>query len=556
MASVLGIFDIGKRALLANQRALLVTSHNIANINTPGYTRQEVIFEEAVPFNAQPGQIGSGMKITKINRIFDKFIELQMNAESQNFGNAEIKKNILQRVEVIFKESDKSGINNAISQLFNAFHDLSLNPDGATERSVVLSRGEILSTLLNKSYSDLSQIQQDLNTQLKSVISEVNDLASQIADLNEKISRTIIDGQEPNDYRDKRNVLLNELGQKTDISYFEDSLGQVTVMIGGQYPIVEARSSASLVGINKTDNSGFINIGIDMGNGNTIDITNNISNGSISGLLYLRDTMIPKLTDDINLLSASLTKEINIQHRNGYDLNSNTGNDFFSSLSITSKSKASNNGSASIGSGSILSLSSLTLHNYEIRFTSPTAFDIVDVTSGSAVSSGNTYTSGANIDFDGIRVVITDGTGTPQTGDIFTVSSTENAAKDIGVAITDTNTIAASSSSAGLPGDNGNALLLAELENSLVLSNSTDTFNGFYNSIAEWTGAESRKAQDSFTIQELIQQELGNMREEVSGVSLDEETANLIKFQQAFEAGARLITMADELLQTIVNLRR
>lgn len=466
MPSISGLLDIGKRSLLANQTALLVISHNIANVNTPGYARQEAVFAEADPENSSPGQIGRGVTVTGIKKYFDRFIDFQMKSESQNYGRLNSEKDALKRIEMIFSDQDNIGINNAIDQFFNTLQDLSNNPQGTAERTNLLAKGQNLASAINKAYTNLEQVGNDLNKDLSGNITEINKISSDIAMLNDKISKAEISGMQANDFRDQRSELLKKMSEMIDVNYYEDNLGQLTVMVGGKSPVVEARISRSLVAVTNTNNSGMYDVGFEIGSNNVVNITNDITNGSVKGILNQRDVTIPEYKDDLNKLAAAITDQINGQHQVGYGLDGTTGNLFF------------------------------------------TAY-----------------------------------------------SSPGNAASEMSVAISDTNKIAASSSSSSLPGDNTNALLMSEIQSSLVLNNGGSTFNTFYRSMVERVGVQSSNAQGDFKIQTVVQNQLDNIRESISGVSLDEETANLIKYQQAFQASAKLITLSDDLMNIIIRMK-
>lgn len=555
MAGIGGIFEIGRLAILSNQKALQVTGQNISNANTKGYSRQVAVSEETTPVNDQPGQMGTGAKIAEIRRMVDSLLEAQINNEKGTEGNLDARVSALDRIESIFSDSKTSGISQAISDFFNAFQGLSDNPQGYGERLNIISTSSTLSERISKASQDLTQVRKDMNAGIGSAINDINSLASQIASLNEKISHAKIDGQNPNDYLDERTRLLNDLSGKIDISYFEDNLGQVTVMVGGGNPLVEGRVARRLSGKVNSDNSGLIDINFDPGIGAKVNITNNIKNGGIAGMLKIRDEVVPGLSGKIDLLASSINNRVNILHRAGFGLDSTTGNNLFSPLTVTTSAPSTNTGGTSIGSGSILNYPALTLDDYEIRFTTPSTFSIIDTTKGTTVSTGNIYTSGGNIDFDGIRVSITDNSGAPATGDIFAVSATKGNAGRLSVSLSDPNKIAAAQDTAALPGDNRNALALAQLRDSLVLSNNSTTFSGFYGGIVEEAGTISKQTSRALSAQRFVTEQLDTRREEVSGVSLDEEAINLIKFQRGFEAAARLIVVADEMLQTILRLK-
>lgn len=556
MAGISGLFEIGRLALLANQKALGITGQNISNANTKGYSRQVPVFEETRPIDSQPGQVGTGVRIAEIRRMVDSLLETQINSETGMLGNLEARAQALDRIESIFSDTNDTGISQAINGFFNAVQGLIDNPQGHTERVDVISQGETLSEMISKAASDLSQVRKDMDKGIGSAINDINGFASQIAVLNEKISHAEINGENANDFRDERTRLLNDLSGKIDISYFENDLGQVTVMVGGGNPLVEGLVARSLSGGVNSDNDGLTDIYFNPGSGPMVNITENIKNGSIAGMLNIRDEVAPELSGKLDLLAASITNEVNVLHRAGYGLDSTTGNDFFSPLTTTTGQPSANSGNATIDSGTIVDFSLVTLDDYEIRFTSPSNFDIVNTTDNTTVSTGNIYTSGGNIDVDGIRVVITDNTGAPAAGDIFTISVTDGQAGRMSVSLSDPNKVAAAQDPASLPGDNTNALALAQLQDDLTLNNSTTTFSSFYSGIVEEAGTISSQNSRALSAERFVTEQLDARREEVSGVSLDEETVNLIKFQRGFEAAARLITTADEMFQTILDLKR
>ncbi|WDT80166.1 MAG: flagellar hook-associated protein FlgK [Candidatus Manganitrophus sp.] len=247
MSSIFGIFNIGRLALFANQRALSVTSQNIANVNTPGYTRQQAIFSSTTPMDSAPGQLGTGVKITEVRRVFDKFIQDQLTAQQSNLGRFGVERGALGRVEAVFNDSDGVGLHQSLSEFFAAFHDLANNPQGLPERVSLMEQARTLSANFIQMNDQLQQIRKDLNTEVEGVLGEVNTLATQIADLNGQIAQVTISGQNANDLRDQRERLLQDLAEKINFSSFENDLGEVSILIGGKL-LVESTASFTLRG--------------------------------------------------------------------------------------------------------------------------------------------------------------------------------------------------------------------------------------------------------------------------------------------------------------------
>lgn len=548
MSSIFGIFNIGRVALFANQRALSVTSQNIANVNTPGYTRQQAILLPTQPMNSAPGQLGTGVQVTEVRRVFDQFIQDQLTAQQSNLGRFGVEKGALGRIETVFNDSQGVGLRQSLSDFFAAFHDLANNPQGLPERVSLMERARTLAANFVQINDQLQQIRKDLNAEVEGVLGEVNTLAIQIADLNGQIAQTTISGQNANDLRDQRERLLQELAGKTNFASFENDLGEVSVLIRGKI-LVESTASFTLRGVVNQDNDGFVDVGYDPGTGTMTDVTSFIENGRLKGLIDLRDTILPGYINQLDQMAAAIVNEVNQQHRAGYGLDGSTGNDFFSPLAPTVTRLSDNTGSAIIGA-TVSNPALLTLDSYQLSF-SGANYTVQNLRTGSSVTAA--YVDPTTVTFEGIQISMS---GAPANGDAFEVSAHEGMSGDIALSAIDPNEIAAASTAAGVPGDNRNALLLAQLQEKEVTGLANGTFQDFYSQYVGEVGSRSRLAQRSLLAEKVIDENLIQQREEISGVSLDEETTNLIKFQRAYEASARLIAVADELLQTILAIKR
>lgn len=547
MSSIFGIFNIGKLALFANQRALAATSQNIANVNTPGYTRQEAVLEATAPLNSAPGQIGTGVRVAEIRRIFDQFVQKQLTAEQSNLGRLGVEEGILGRVEAVFNDSQGTGLSQSLSEFFSALHDLANNPQGPSERVALLERARALTGQFAMSDRQLQQIRTDLNSEVQGVVREINTLATQIADLNGQVRQAEISGQHANDLRDQRERLLGELAEKIDIHTVEDAFGTVSVFVGGGKLLVESEAY-SLRAVPDAENAGFSNVAFDLGGGTT-DMTSVIRNGRLKGLIDLRDTLLPGYINELDQLAAALVNEVNQQHRAGFGLDGSTGLDFFSPLAPTVNGLSANTGSGVVGA-TVSSPALLTLDSYQLTFSGGN-YTIQNVRTG--VSTTAAYVNPTTVAFEGIQFAMS---GAPANGDVFEISAHQGMAGSIALSAIDRNQIAASSTLAGVPGNNSNALLLSQLQEMQVTGLGSATFQDFYSRFIGEIGSRSQFAQRSLSAEQIINEQLGNQREEISGVSLDEEATNLIKFQRAFEASARLISVADELLQELLAIMR
>jgi len=465
MSDLNGILSIAGQALTTQQQAISVTSHNIANVNTPGYSRQKLVMTTSPPVDSAIGPMGTGVDAVEIKRIYDRFINAQINNASQELGRWDAQKDAVESLEMIFNEAYGYGLSEAMSEYWNAWQALSNNPAGFTERQVLLTRGEILTSTFNKLDSDLTQSQRDQDLAIEVTVSEVNRLAAQLVDLNEKVVSTESGTQTANDYRDQRDLVLKELSELIDINAFDDADGSVSVLIGNGRPLVSGTTSWQLS--TQVNVSGLQDVVWLDDAGNPVMINNDISGGKLKGWLETRDVLIPGFLNRLDALAQTLVTEVNNLHQTGFDLNGIAGEVFF------------------------------------------------------------------------------DGTGT--------AADIEVNANIVG----DPSLIAASFDPlpfASAPGDNRNAVEIANLQHQLLMNGNTATFNDYYSSLVRDVGSEVLKSDSYYTHESEMLAQLDNYRESISGVSLDEEMINLIKFQNAYAAAAKLVTTADELMQTVLQM--
>jgi flagellar hook-associated protein 1 FlgK len=465
MSDINGIMNIAGQALITQQQAISVTSHNIANVNTPGYSRQKLVMSTNIPSDSVIGPMGNGVSGEAIERIYDRFINDQINNESQELGRWDAQKNAVESLEMIFNETYGYGLSEAMSEYWNAWQALINNPAGSTERQVLVTRGQILTSTFNKLDSDLTHSQQALDLAIAATVTDVNRLSAQLADLNQKIVSSETGTQNANDFRDQRDLVLKELSELIDLNAFKDASGSVSVLIAGGRPLVSGTASWQLS--TELNASGLQDVVWLDDDGNSVNINNDISGGKLKGWIETRDVLIPGFLNRLDALAQTLVTEVNNLHQTGFDLNGIAGQVFF------------------------------------------------------------------------------DGTGT--------AADIEVNANIVG----DPSLIAASFDPLpfpSAPGDNRNAVEIAKLQHQLMMSGNTATFNDYYSSLVRDVGNEVLKSDSYYTHQSEMLAQLDNYRESISGVSLDEEMINLIKFQNAYAAAAKLVSTADELMQTVLQM--
>jgi flagellar hook-associated protein 1 FlgK len=463
MTDLFGVLNIGTSGLLLQQRAINVTGNNIANVNTPGYSRQRLNIEASSPVDSGLGPIGTGVRSAGIERIYDRFLGVQLNEENANLGRWEAQKDMLERVEAAFDESGGYGLNQAFSDFWDSWQDLSLNPSGSTERAVAVATSQTLADAIRQRYGELEQAQADIDAAVEGAVADINRLTAEIADLNQKIVSTEMGGHIANDYRDSRDLALKQLSAMIDIKSFEDASGQVVVSVGAGRPLVESGTTWQLS--TQADADGHADILWPNLTGGMVTITSEITAGKVGGWLQTRDTKIEGYQTDLDALAQALMDEVNTLHAAGYGLDGTTGTDLFT------------------GTG---------------------ALDMA-----------------LNPDI-----------------------------------LNDFNLIAASATAGGIPGNADNAIAINALRTRLTMNGATSTFDDAANALVSQVGYDVQTAKANASHQSDMMTYLENYRESVSGVSLDEEMVNLVKYQAAYDAAAKMISMADEMLDSLMNMVR
>lgn len=464
MNDLFGVMNIGTNAMLLHQRAIHVTGNNIANVNTPGYSRQRLNIKTSIPVDSGAGLVGTGVRSAGVERIYDRFISAQLNDQNADLGRWEAQQSMLERVEAVFDESGGYGLNQALSDFWNSWQDLSLNPSGQTERSVTAASSQMLADTIRQRYGELEQAQENIDAAVEGALDDINRLAAEIADLNQKIASTEISGDNANDYRDSRDLALKQLSEIIAIKSFEDANGQTVVSVGSGRPLVESGVTWQLS--TQTNADGHTDIVWLDTDGGSVNISGEITAGKMGGWLEARDTKIAGYQSDLDALAQTLMAEVNTLHAGGYGLDgTTTGTDLFT------------------GAGAV---------DMEVN-------------------------------------------------------------PDI---LNDLNLIAASGATLIGPGNADNALAINALRTRLTMNGDTATFDEAADALISQIGYDVQATQANARHQADMMTYLENYRESVSGVSLDEEMVNLVKFQAAYNAAAKMISMADEMLDSLMNIVR
>ncbi len=575
------------RALQAQQTALDVTNQNIANANTDGYTRQEAKLVQTAPFagtgNNRPSggglMLGTGVMVQEITRQRDAYVDQQLRTQIASQQKAQILTDGVQQVEVIFNEPSNYGLSSQMARFFNAWSELSNNPGSATARTQLQAQGQALASGFRDVAQQLDQYRSDQDSQIMSVVAEVNDVALRIADLNLQIRKSVGNGDRPNDLMDARDRLVDQITKLSGATTREDTDGATTVSLGGRILVSGARANSITAELTPLA-SGKASHTLTWwpGSGNVEG-----SGGTLGGLLQMRDTIIPEKLTKINLLASTIVTQVNAQHARGMGLGvyatMTTGTDFFETQRSITTLQAT-------GLGDVLTAGSITIGSTQINI-SPSTKSLNDVLTEIAAALGLgatasiddatgkivlTYAPGRTIGSDGdtsnflqvvgLRGGSTTGTVTLTTTGAVAVPLVRASSMSLSPTVaSDTQAIRASGrtlSAAGVyvsagTGDNSNSLAINALSTTQMSSLGSSTFDDYYASLIGELGVQSRQSLDMATAQKALVDHLTTRRESNSGVNLDEEAAQLIRFQRAYQAAARGITALDDLLVTVID---
>ena len=452
--------EMGKRALMGHQASLQTIGHNIANVNTLGFTRQRVRISTSYPELSVNGPIGTGLTVDDVYHVRDLFLGQQFREAQKDLGRWSYLDKSLQQVESIFAEPGDDSLNDILDEFWNNWSALSGDAENSGHRSSIIASANQLINAFQGLSTRLEEQQRSTDRDLASLTDEVNRMTGEIARLNQEIKRMEVGGSKANDMRDMRDRIVDELAGIVDVNTLEQSDGTSTVYMGSML-LVDGNSSFN-IGVDAVRDGEKITHVLTW-EGSDRRLKN--VNGQIAGLIETRDELIPRYLAELNRVARTLVEQVNAIHMAGYGLGGTTGVAFFDP----------------------------------------------------------NFTEAKNLELN-VEIVL------------------------------DKNKIAASDSANPDDRSNGRvAILLADLRNALIMSNQTSTINQFYQSLIGSLGVEAREASSFNQNSELIAQQIDNQRQSVQGVSLDEEMANLIKSQHAFDAAARVITVMDDALDTVIS---
>ncbi|MEI8170972.1 MAG: flagellar hook-associated protein FlgK [Rhodoferax sp.] len=643
-----GILNIGTRALQANQVALQTAGNNIANVNTPGYSRQSVVLQTAQGQNTGSGYIGKGVDVQTIQRNHNEFLTRQAALSSSTAASDTTRLQQLTQLENVF-QGGANGLGAAVSDMLNSFSDVASAPTDLSARTVALTSADDLASRFRTASNSLDEIAYGVTSQLKEGVTAINNLAGQIAKVNEQISRAQGSGQTPNDLLDQRDQLIKNLNQYVQTTSIPADDGSVSIFLAGSQPLVIGASASTLgVGKDAFSDPSKTKLTLQRGGASIVVEESMLGGGQVSGLLKFQNTDLVDARNLLGRMALAIGTAVNDQHKLGVDLNGNTGKDLFSlgalpdglasptntgtaTLKVTVQTTPTSGSTAMVASnyevsfssanaGSITrlsdgkvtaftsvpplqidglniaisagtlaggdrflitpfsavasnlktaltsptelamsspvaastyisnkgtlvvsSLSALTIADknsdkYTLTFTSATTYDLVDSTTSTTVSAGNTYIPGQAIVY---APTTTPGwslelNGTPVVGDKVDVGGTGKVQANTNLKL-----------------NAGNAEAMMALRDVVMFEGAVLT-DGFANIMSD-IGVRVQSATSTAAVSESIATSIEKDRASVAGVNLDEEAAKLLQYQQAYQASAKMLQIAQSVFDTLMQ---
>jgi flagellar hook-associated protein 1 len=621
------MLTIGTSALQAFQQALSVTSNNISNASTPGYSRQTVNLATGTPEAAGSGSMGTGVAVAGVNRFYSGLLNSQMWSASSAYSRLDAFTNNAQTLSNMFADTS-TGLSASLQKFTNTIQAVADAPTSTAARQAMLGQATGLAQQLQTFDSHLGLLDSQVNTQLASEATAITGIAKNIASLNGQITLSQNTGQSPNALLDARDQQVAELAKHVKVTTVTQADGSLNVFVGSGQSLVLGDQSGSIVTQQDPYNLARTTLAYQAG-ASVVPLGNSLSGGVVGGLLDFRSQLLDPARNQLGQVAVGVASAVNAQQNAGMDANGALGTDLFSVGGVQVQTSAKNSGAATLAV-TRTGVGALTASDYVLSY-SAGAWSLRKADSGAAVTMSGSGTVADPFVADGMSIVTA---GVPAAGDSFKLQPTAGAVAGMRVLITDPNLVAAASAirtttssantgsasispgtvlnpadpalltpvtiqftdathytvnggaatlyssgssisangwqlaitgtpvagdsftvgpNSGGVGDNSNALAMAKVLGQGLLSGGKVSLNaavtGFVGSIAVSTS----QAQTSLAAQQTVFTDSTTAVSQVSGVNLDEEAANLVRYQQAYQAAAQIIKTTETLFNSLLQ---
>jgi flagellar hook-associated protein 1 FlgK len=653
------IFNTAVSGLVAFQNALAVTSNNIANANTPGYSVEAPTLTSRQGDTASGVYIGNGVDVTAVTRAFNQFTVNQLRTASAGLGQQSAYVGIASQVDSAIGSST-NGVSTALTSFFNAWQTLASNPTSSSSQQQLLSQAQSLATSITQTATQLNQLTGSVASQVQSTVGSINSLSSQIAQLNYTIQVQTANagGQPPNDLLDQRDQLLTQLSSLANITTSTETNGSVDVFVGSGQPIVIGGQATQLSAVPNAYDASQDDVAIGSGATKQV-ITSSITGGQLGGLLSAQSQLIEPALRSLGQIATGLAVAVNSQQAQGFDQNGQFGKPLFSIAAPQAQAAATNTGTASLvgnafpaTTAGVTAVGQLTGDAYTLRYAGGTwSATVVGSGQSAPVTVGTNGSGQTTVAVGGATYTLA--SGAPANGDSFQLEPTASAADSIAVSLINpaglasanplqtavgaSNSGVATISAAQVPnvadpsllmpatinftspttytvttttapgttvtsavqtlaasgvitapavagvagsgggwsvtitgtpvsgdsfnvapnvansGDNTNALAIAALQSTGVFAGGTIGIGAQYANLVGVVGSQTQQATNAQSAQQAVVTQAQTAVSNVSGVNLDQEAANMLQWQEAYSAAAKVVTTADQMFQTLIT---
>ncbi|MEQ8205479.1 MAG: flagellar hook-associated protein FlgK [Woeseia sp.] len=625
------ILSTSLTGMIAFQRALETTGHNIANANTPGYSRQ------VTEFSARPGQgvyngyIGSGTQISSIKRVYDEIIGGQLQTSTTSHARFAALNDLASRLDTLIADPS-SGLNNQLQSFFNSVQDIANDPSSLPTRSALLGEADSLVLRFSEMDRQFADLDAEISQRLSAAVTDINQLSTSIADLNDRITLgQAANGQPPNDLLDQRNLLVRDLATLVPVDSVQQSDGSMNIFIGNGQTLVVGSEARQLTTQGSEFDPTRLEVAYQTSSGTSV-MDNRLTGGQLGGLLEFRNQMLDPARQALGHTAQAVALTVNVQNAAGMDLHGNLGGDFFGigDPGVTYSNRNTGSGTAE---ATIADLGAVTGRDYILSYDGA-SYSMMRADTREAVTMTGSGSAGDPLVADGLSIVTG---GAPAVGDRIMIKSSMNGAETITRTMEDaqqiamagpTRTLASLSNTgngsisatevvdrndpalldtaviqftgpatysvngagsfayvsgepivvngsqftisgtpqagyefsleanSGASGDNRNGLLLANVQAQGILNGGTTSINDSYGQLIGQVGSATRQVQMNFDAQSVVMANAEASQLAKSGVNLDEEAANLLKYQQAYQAMAHVVSVANSMFDTLISATR
>lgn len=619
--------------LLAFQQALDVTSNNISNASTPGYSVETANLAEAPGQSTGIGFVGSGVDVQSITRSYNEYLAQQVRSSQASYSSSNALATQAAQLDNMLSDSG-TGLTATLQSFVNSLQSVASTPTSTSARQALLNQAQALAQQLTSYDSQISHYGAQLESQLSGDVTQINSITANIASLNRQIAAESTNGQTPNQLMDQRDKLITQLSQYVSVQTATESNGAMDVYIGTGQALVTGGTAAKLTTVAGAYDPSQLDIAISGGGGTSADITSEISGGELGGLLSARSQVLDPARNAIGQVSVAVATLVNQQQQSGMDLSGAQGQPMFAVGGVQVLPDANNTGSAALNV-TRGALSALTTDDYKLQYTGG-AWQLQDLTTGQSVAMTGSGTAASPLQAAGLAIVTS---GAPASGDSFLIQPTAAASAGFSLLLTSPSQIAAASLIQGTAGaantgsaavsaasvtdpstwvpgaytvtfaaagaytvtngsgatvasgtytggtaisfqgaqltltgspasgdtftvgannpantgDNSNILAMTDALSAAALNGKTTSVAGAANSLISQIGVVTQQAQSSATAQQTVNQNATTALNNASGVNLDQEAANMLRFQQAYQAMAQVIQASNQMFTSLIS---